>query len=350
MDKFVEKVDRLVFFFLIYTIIFLVFFQTLRYTLPFVLGVIFALILQKPVRYITKNFKIKNSISSMIISLVFFAIILILLGWGIGSFASEIIQLGKNVQNYISNNTSNINRYIGIIKQYYQNLDQSIINTIQNNLTNSISKISNMTVLITGKIVSGLLVFAASIPNIIMIILFTLLSTYFFTRDMSSAKSKILHSLPIENTTRLSNIYSQSKKMLGGYVTSYAIVISITFLETLVGFMIFRVDYALLLSILASFFDILPVLGPAVVYIPLAIYYGLSGNIVKASGILILYAVVFIVRQIIEPKIVSSSLGLHPVAILAAIFIGLKINGFIGMIYCVMLVIFYKVFKQVDVL
>jgi sporulation integral membrane protein YtvI len=336
----------------IYTIIFLVFFGTLGYTLPFVLSLVFALILQKPTKYIIKKFKLGASIASIITTFLFFSLIILLLSLGITALTSELILLGKNVQTYITENSPHINNYIDGIKQYLQNLDPLIINRIENNLSNSsyISKISSTTASIIGGVVTILLSFLTSIPYIIMVVLFTFLSTYFFTKDLTIAKTKVTNIFTSENADRLRYILNETKKMLGSYLISYTIIISITFIETLIGFLVFKVKYALLLSILSAVFDILPLLGIGSIYIPVAIIYALSGKYVTVACILILYVIVSIIRQIIEPKIVSSSLGIHPVPILAAIFIGLKANGISGMFFCIFFVVFYNILKKVNLL
>lgn len=128
------------------------------------------------------------------------------------------------------------------------------------------------------------------------------------------------------------------------------LIIGITFAETLIVFIIFKIKYAVILSILAAIFDILPVVGISAIYIPLAIFYFFSKKYVQAFGLIISFVIVSIVRQLIEPKIVSSSLGIHPVAVLAAIFIGLKANGLPGMFFCIFLVVFYNILKKVNVL
>jgi predicted PurR-regulated permease PerM len=76
----------------------------------------------------------------------------------------------------------------------------------------------------------------------------------------------------------------------------------------------------------------------------------IGNNYFAGIGLLILYALVFVVRQVAEPRIVSSSLGLHPVSVLAAIFIGLKANGIAGMFFCMFLVVFYNIFKKVNII
>lgn len=351
MGRFLQRFDRTILFFIIYTLVFITFFKTLQYTLPFVLALIFALILRKPSRFICRKLKMKNSISSLLVTLAFFAVILSLLYTVIFTLTKEAIQLAKNIQLYLNTNSNTINYLLQDLEQYYNNLDPSIINAIEKNLSSYISKISNLTVLITGKIIQGAISFLGYIPSVFMVVLFTLISTYFFTRDLTSAKTKFLHALENENSDRLIHIIHEAKRMLTNYAMSYLLVICITFIETLIGFTVLKVKYSGILSIVAAIFDILPVLGVGGIYIPLAlIYFFIIKNYFTAFGILIWYIVVTVVRQIVEPKIVSASLGLHPVSVIAAIFIGLKVNGISGMFFCIFLVVFYKVLKSVDVL
>lgn len=350
MNGLVEKADKLFLFFLAYTIIFEVFFRTLNYTLPFVLALICAAILKKPTQYLMKRFKMKNSTASLITTIIFFAIILSLMTWGLTALAQEAILLGKNAQAYITGNLPDLNDIFNKIQKYYRNLDPSITNGIKSNISSMFSKASMLTVSVTSSIMKGIISFAASIPYIIMVILFTLLTTYFFTRDMSQHDNILEKLLAKEKSDKVAYIFNETKRMLINYLLSYLLIISITFVETIIVFKIFGVRYAILLSIICAIFDILPILGIGTIYIPLAIIYFLLKNYVVAFGLIISYAIVSIVRQLIEPKIVSSSLGIHPVAVLAALFIGLKANGISGMFFCIFLVVFYNVFKKVNVL
>lgn len=351
MNKIKDKLDNILLFFIIYTSVFFLFFRTLKYTLPFVLALICALILRKPTIYISNKFKISSSVSSLLTTIIFFTIIILAFIFGIVNISQEAIQFGKNTQLYISNNSSNIINSIYKLQKYYNNLDPYITNTINKNITSFLNNISNITVSVSGKLVSYILNLAATIPYMIMVILFTLLSTYFFTKDLVSVKNKILNLFPVEKTNKLISIYNETKKMFGNYILSYLIIISITFIETLIVFNIFKVKYALILSIICAIADILPILGIGTIYIPLAlIYLLLFKNYITALGLIISYIIVSIVRQIIEPKLVSSSLGLHPVAVLASLFIGLKVNGITGILFCIFLVVFYNILKKVNIL
>ncbi|MBV7275787.1 sporulation integral membrane protein YtvI [Clostridium sp. PL3] len=351
MEKLLSKIDNIILFFIIYTIIFLVFFSTLNYTLPFVLALVFALLIKKPTEFLIKNFNIKNSIASLITTIVFFTFIILIFSYAITNITQEAILLGKNTQIYISKNSSNIYDSIDKLKKYYDNLDPYIVTAIEKNLSGFITKVSNIAVSITGKIVSSLIGFLATIPYLLMVILFTLLTTYFFTKDIVINRSKLLNIIPSNKSDKILNIYIEAKRMLGNYILSYLLIIGITFLETIIVFLVFKVKYVLILSIVCAIADILPILGIGTIYIPLAIFYFFFiKNYITAFGILISYIIISIIRQIIEPKIVSSSLGIHPVAVLAALFIGLKANGLSGVIFCVFLAVFYNIFKKVDLI
>lgn len=350
MSHIIDKINNSVLFFVIYTFVFVLFFKTLQYTLPFILALIFAIILQKPTKFLIKQFKLKNNIASLISTLLFFTIIIALISFTISDITTEIIQLGKNAQTYFLNNTYNLNNLYIMIERFYNNLDPSIISSIKNNLNSSLTQLGNIAFYISSKLASYIISFASSIPYLIMVVIFTLLSTYFFTKDMSLKKYKKSNILSSDNANKFLMVINESKKMLINYLISYLAIIGLTFIETLIGFFIFKVKYALLLSIISAVFDILPILGIGAIYLPIFLIYLLCKNYVTAFGILILYIAVSIIRQIVEPKIISSTLDLNPVSVLAALFIGLKANGIFGMFFCLFLVVFYNIFKKVNII
>lgn len=350
MEALLKKIDKLAIFFIMYTIIFLVFFKTLTYTLPFTLALIFSAILAKPTRTLVNKLKIKNALASLVTTVTFFIVIMGLLLWGISNLSQEAIQLAKNTQIYMSDSHDLFSNFYDEIYGYYSNLDPTITTAIEKNLASTLTKISNATISITSVILGGIISFFSSIPYILMVIFFTLISTYYFTKDMTNAKDKVLKIMPTEKNHKIYDTINETKKMLVHYCFSYLIIVSITFLITFGGFLGLGVKYALLLSVLSAIFDMLPILGMAMIYIPVALVFFLSENYFAGVSILVLYLLAMVVRQIVEPKIVSTSLGVHPVAIIAALFIGIMANGVLGMIFCVFLVIFYNVLNRAGVI
>lgn len=350
MDNILIKIDKLAIFFISYTFVFVIFFGTIGYTLPFVLALILAFLLKTPTQFLMKKFKIKNTIASLLTTTIFFTIIVILLSLIITTITSESIQLGKNLQSYISLNKHIILDFFNNLQNYYKNLDPSILTNIESNINNYITKTINFSMNASTKIFSQTLGFVSAIPYTLMVLLFTLLTTYFFTKDLSSSSEKLFDLIPRKNGDRIHYIFNESKKMFKNYLLSYLLIITITFLETLVVFILFKVKYAVTLSILCGAFDLLPILGIGAIYLPLIIIFLIAKNYVAGLGLMACYLAITIIRQIIEPKIVSSSLGINPVAVLASIFIGLKANGIIGMLFCMFLIVFYNILKKVEVL
>ncbi len=350
MESILKKIDKLAIFFVLYTFVFVLFFSTIGYTLPFVLALILALMLKIPTKYIMKKFNIKSTIASLFTTTIFFTIFVVLLTIIITTISSETVQLAKNLQLYITSNKYSIINFFTNMQNYYKNLDPSIISNIEANITDYITKTIDVSMGASSKIFSQTLGFVSTIPYTLMVLLFTLLTTYFFTSDLSSSSNKIFDLIPSKNEDRMHSIFDESKKMFKNYLLSYLLIITITFLETLVVFLIFKVKYAVTLSILCGIFDLLPIFGIGAIYLPLIIIFFVSNNYVAALGLLISYIIITIVRQIIEPKIVSTSLGIHPVAVLASIFIGLRVNGILGMLFCMFLVVFYNILKKVEVL
>ena len=113
---------------------------------------------------------------------------------------------------------------------------------------------------------------------------------------------------------------------------SYAIIMLLTFAELFVGLIIIGNKNAIVIAFLISLFDVLPVLGTGMIMIPWGIIELLRGNIGYGAGLIVIWAVVTVVRNVIEPRIVGRQVGLHPLFTLIAMFVGTKLFGFLGLI------------------
>lgn len=134
---------------------------------------------------------------------------------------------------------------------------------------------------------------------------------------------------------RTQELFFQIKKYIIGTlfvcIRSYALIMSITFVELSIGLHILRVENAFLIALLIAVFDILPVLGTGGIMIPWAIITFLLGNYSLAIGLAVLYVVITIIRNILEPKIVGGNIGLHPVVTLISLFVGAQLFGVVGL-------------------
>lgn len=346
-NDFIKNLKNFGIFLVIYTALFVLLYITSSFTFPFIIAFLIAFMIQPVTRFFKNKLKFKRNIPALFASIIVYIVISALLSLLFYSILSEAKQLLMNLSSAdLDIALKPIRNIINEIGIYFQNIDPSFI---ENNST-QLSGLLKDSLDIVGKSLTAFLSIALSIPMWITVIFIVILSTYFFSRDMTNIKKRIVSIFSDSGREKFEKVWYQGIRMLTQYAKAYFFIYFLTFLQTLIGFSILGVKYAVILSIICAIADVLPVFGIGLIYLPLALVYILSGNYFAGAGILILFVLISIIRQIVEPKIVSTSLGIHPMATLVAIFIGLKAFGFIGMIFLTFLIVFYKVFKNSKIL
>lgn len=132
-------------------------------------------------------------------------------------------------------------------------------------------------------------------------------------------------------------------KTASAYLKAQLIIMSVIFLILLAGFMILKIQYVFVLAIITALVDAVPVLGTGTVLIPMSVFYFLSENSPVGWGLLILYGITLLARQLCEPKILGKAFGIHPLAALFSIVAGLKLFGIAGLIFGPFFAIFIKI-------
>ncbi len=347
----IKRFKSIALFITIYTVLFIVFFKTLKYTLPFVLALIFAFFLKKPSKYLIEKFKITPWLSSLITTILLFLSILLIFFLVSIVFVSETINLTKHIEGIFMNNKENIFLYIKALqKSTYSlstNLDESILEKLNTTIHYFINSGINSTVYIFQRVLNMI----KFVPYWIMTIFFTLISTYLLTKEISiNSYNKFLKSTSLYKYPKILNMIKYSQKMIINYLLSTALLIIISTSLTFIGFYFLRIDYSLVLSLLSGILDLLPVVGTILVYGPLIIIKIIQGEYVIAILLLTLYILIMITRQLLEPKLMSSTLGISPLGSLMAIFIGLQIYGFLGVIFFIFMIVFYNMLNNFNVL
>lgn len=346
-NDFIKSLKNFGIFFLIYTGVFVLFFFTSSYTFPFIVAFAIAFLIQPVTKFLRTKMKFRKNTPAILASFIVYILIFTLLALLFYSIISEAMQLVRNLSKAnLDVVIKPIRSIINEIGLYFQNIDPTFIEKNSSQLTNLLKNGMN----IVGKSLNTFLSIALSIPMWITVMFVVILSTYFFTRDMRSIKNRFISVFSESGKEKIEKIWGQGIIMLTKYIKAYFFIYFLTFIQTLIGFSILGIKYSVILSIICAVADILPVLGIGLIYLPLAAIYLLTGNYFAGIGILVLFILISVVRQIVEPKIVSTSLGIHPVATLIAIFIGLKAFGLIGMVYLTFLMVFYKVLKNTRII
>ncbi len=173
---------------------------------------------------------------------------------------------------------------------------------------------------------------ASGLPSAILSVLVFALSCFYLALDGERMIEWLFGHLDESSRGRVRSVCRAVSEALRGFLRAYGLIFCLTFTELLVGFLIIGVRYALLLALLIALVDLLPVIGSGAVLLPWGIVSLLAGNVRVGAGLLILYGVVTLVRQLAEPKIVGNSLGLHPLVTLAAMYVAVRLFGAVGLV------------------
>jgi sporulation integral membrane protein YtvI len=343
-EMFKTKFIRFVIFIIIFTLFFIFFLKTISVTMPFIIAFIVALSTRPLMNFFRTKCKLSSGISALISTTMVLSLLVILLSILIFKITTESRQLLATIPNFDIQKEVGI--YLDKIKVYFNHADPNLVQKAQEQISVLLSNTFNITADILNKLVSV----AIGLPMFLLIVVVTLLATYFFTKDMPNVKNIIVSIFVDKHKEKVKDVISEATRMLAGYIKAYSFIITFSFIEILIGLTFFKVKYALILSLLCWVLELIPILGIFVVFFPLITIYFISGNYFVSIGLAVLWLIVVSVRQIIEPKIVSSSLGLHPLAVLAAIFIGLTTYGFTGMIYLLAAMVIYKILNKVGII
>ncbi len=180
------------------------------------------------------------------------------------------------------------------------------------------------------RIPSMLSAFLKAFPAFLLFLLVTVISSFYMAMELCTVKRTVCRLLPPRLAALLPRLGEGVALTVKRYLRAYLLLFLLTFSELALGFFLLRVDYALLLALLTALLDILPVLGVGVVLIPLAIFRLITGDTLIGVLLLVLYGVITVVRQIAEPRLVGKSLGLHPILMLLAFYVGLGLFGVAG--------------------
>lgn len=316
----------------------------LAIVLPFAITFIIVVISRPLIDKISKHTKIPKSAVSLFVigGILVLLIYLIILASGaildqIGSIISIISEHLSQENNYI---TTTISFFESFINKFPFLKNEIFDNTSLQSV--ALDMATNMVATISEEITRAIGAFISSMPEIIITIIVMLLSLFYFSKDYVKITQKINKHLPEKIKKRLPRVKRDVVFVLSSYLRSYLMLLFITFAEIFAGLLILGVDNALVISIIVSLVDLLPILGVGTVLIPWAVFAFILGNSKLAIGLIILFGVVYLIRQIIEPKIVSSQMNVHPLIAIFSLYAGLKIAGLGGMIVAPLLAFMAK--------
>lgn len=302
------------------------------YFLPFILSFVVAFFLHPVVRWL-QRFHIPRAASSILLIVVILAGGGALLFFLIGRLIGEISNLVVFLQSLLQEES--INTWINQLLQTIQrqsatwNIPPELVTQLTNALRNLLSFLTTQ----LGHFLGWLINLATSAPAFLFAFVVGLMATFFITRDFDHLRPFFARHLPSRTYRTASRVIGDLQGAIIGYVSAEAILITITGVQVLIGLLVMHNPYAFLLALIATILDILPVLGTGTLLIPWAGFAGLVQHHWSiAIGLLILYVWIVVVRNFLEPNLISHNVGLRPLPTLIAIYVGSRFWGLIGFI------------------
>ncbi|MBC6680488.1 sporulation integral membrane protein YtvI [Zhenpiania hominis] len=332
IEKKRKFIINILYFAIILAIVWVILEWGLSLIMPFIIAFLISWALQRPIRFLSEKLRVHKKILAIFLVLLFYCTIGLLIALLIIKSFSAV---GELIASLPALYEAHINPLIGKI---YDSLESSFIR-LDPELMNALDTLIQDSAASIGEIISGLSMTvagavsgaASSLPGFLIRLLLMVISTFFISMDYDRLMGFILRQF----NDRTQELFFQIKKYIIGTlfvcIRSYALIMSITFVELSIGLHILRVENAFLIALLIAVFDILPVLGTGGIMIPWAIITFLLGNYSLAIGLAVLYVVITIIRNILEPKIVGGNIGLHPVVTLISLFVGAQLFGVVGL-------------------
>lgn len=339
---------------------------------PFLLSFFFAVLLQKPLRILDKKTNHKaHSFWSIFLVVVSIAVVIVPVVFILTSVFGKI----SAFIGYVSEQLSDISSFLSTIENWLLNaiqfLPKGIYDSVSGSITDLFDKLQPNAVegaassagllssldlgSLTSKLTSGVSnVYSVvkGVPSILIGVVIGLVAWILFTKDYDYLVRFIQNQLPDDKKGVLVEFKQVFSKTILTMFKAYGIIMCITFCELFLGFSIMSLfgimnnGYFAIIALAIAIFDILPVAGSGGILIPWSLFSLIYGNYKQAIGLIVLYIIITVIRQYVEPKIVGTSLGVHPIVTLMGLYFGLKLFGFMGMFIVPLTVMTLKAFND----
>ena len=309
--------------------------KLIGYFMPFVIGWLISVIAHPLVCWLEKRLKIKKKFGSVLVIVLVLGMIVLLAYLGItklaqeiGNFSDNFPQMYSDVEQGVRDIGDKLHGMIELLPDAIRNAGNVVLSNIDEWVGGLIRKISTPTVTAAGNM-------AMKIPSLLIGFIVAIMSAYFFIAQREEVIAWCNKVAPVSVKKRMKMVNQNLHTAVGGYFKAQFKIMFVIAIILLIGLSFLHVKYAILLAIVISFIDMLPVFGTGTIMIPWFVFELLIGEYKYAIGLIVLYVITQVVRQVIQPKLVGDSMGLNPIVTLIFLYIGYKVGSVFGLLIAV---------------
>lgn len=335
-----EKLKKVLTVILVLVAFFIFFKFILRLILPFLIAFLFAALFHKPIKILHERTGIKKKIlgAGVILTAVFSVGFIIFLT--VSRLVNEIEQFAVSV-------SANAERYVSDFFAFIDKVAEKIpfIEAMGGSLSETVaSSVKGMILGWAARLPEFIAHFIGMLPEILLFTVILIMASYYFCTDYEDITERLFSFLPEKAKAFLLTVKQRLTDTGISYLKACLILMLITYVELLIGFLMLDIRYAFTLALIVAAVDMLPILGVGTALIPWALWAWFSGDTYTAIGLLIINVTVTVVRRFTEPRVISSGMGLSPLTTLFAMYVGFRFFGLTGLFFSPVIAILVLLF------
>jgi sporulation integral membrane protein YtvI len=321
-------VDKVIFLLLFFAFSYIFITYILFYIGPFVAGFLISLIISPLVGFLQRKLRIARSVTTIFLIIV----IILLVAIAASSLFNQIVKEAAYLSETLEPTVEELRKLFNDLESRFENFMSFMPDEFYIDFNEMVNQILAILTSILGDFTMRISVgLVTGIPMLVLNMFICLISAFFFTKDKKLISESINKSLPEWLKTRLHTIQKGLLSAIGGYIRAQLTRMSVIAAVSILGLAILGYPYAVIIGIVIALFDSLPMIGTGIVLWPWAAISLLSGNYAFALGLILINVTCFVARQLLEPKVLGQQIGLHPLLVLAGIYVGLQVFGVFGL-------------------
>ena len=308
-------------------IMILLLFAVSIYFWPFTLAIFTAMCLEPLIRKIMDKTKFKRKYIGLILVVIVYTILISICFLLVYKLITELSSLSSKLPEIYDKISYFMDKIYLEVMKILNKFPQEVTVKIYEVGRNVLNKGMNFLYVLLNKSLSII----TFLPSLLVYVVVNFLATIFLVVDRNKITTFLKEKINAKYLNKVFNFIKESSKTFLTFLKAQSLLLLITFLELLIAFIIIKQPYPIVLALIIALVDALPILGTGTVLLPWSIFLSFNGKINISIFLIITYLTIIIVRQLIEPKIVSKAIGVHPLVTLLCMYICFKVFGLIGL-------------------
>ncbi|MFT9600797.1 sporulation integral membrane protein YtvI [Mesobacillus sp.] len=317
-------------------------------SIPLIAALITALFLEPAVVYFQKRFKSGRRLAVLAIFLLFVLLIMVAGYFLTTTAVTEAIDLIDNTPVYINEITNAWYKAENSFVEAANDLPREVVTEISNRAEDFLNKLKNDMIAFIN--IDNLKALLTYIPNFLISFLVYLIALFLFLLELPALRQGVYSHLTERTADKVHFMTSRLSYVVFGFLKAQFLVSVIIFIVALIGLLFITPEYAIVMSAIIWLIDFIPLIGSIVILAPWSIFHLATGNIALGTQLAVLAVILLIIRRTVEPKVMGSHIGLSPLSTLIAMYLGLKLFGFMGFVIGPLLLIGFNSAKEAGII